>query len=212
MTTFTRALAGALALTAIAAAASLAQAPIKIAFVNSQKLLPQAPGFADAQATIETEAEGVKAQEQRMSDSLNAMVAEYRKVQGTLTPSQRTARENALQAKQQEYQQRAQKLEANAQQRQAELIQPIMEQIRGIIDQIRAEGGYAMIFDAGSQSGVVVAVDTTLDLTDKVIARLAAAGPAKGAAKPGAKPGAKPAPPPAPATKPTGIVRPPRGR
>jgi hypothetical protein len=82
-----------------------------------------------------------------------------------------------------------------------------MDQIRGIIEQMRADGGYAMIFDAGSQSGVVVAVDTTLDLTDKVIAKLNAAGPAKPAAKPAAKP-------PTPSTKPTGVSRPPaqRGR
>jgi len=209
MTSTTRAALAALALTLGAALGTAAQAQAKIGFVNSQKLLPQAPGFSDAQQTIETEQEGVKAQEQRMSDSLQAMVAEYQKAQPTLTPQQRQTREAALRAKQQEYQQRATAMEARASQHQADLIQPIMDRIRGIIEQMRVEMGYAAIFDAGSQSGVVVAMDTTLDITDKVIARVKEAGPAPKASVP-----AKPVP--APVSKPTGVSRPPsqppRGR
>lgn len=202
MTSITRAALGALAFTVVAVAASAAQTATKIAYVNSQKLLPQAPGFADAQATVETEAEGVKAQEQKMSDSLQTMIADYTKLQPTLTAAQKTQHETTIKKKQQDFQQRAQQLEARATQHQAQLIQPIMDQIRQIIDQMRAEGGYAMIFDAGSQSGVVVSADTALDLTDKVIARLATSAPPKPAAKPPSAP--------VPSTKPTGVTRPPR--
>ncbi|HUO53024.1 MAG TPA: OmpH family outer membrane protein, partial [Gemmatimonadaceae bacterium] len=187
MNAFTRASLAA-ALAACAAGVLAAQSPLKLAYVNSQKILPQAPGFADAQATMETEAEGVKAQEQRMMDSLNFLIGEYQKAQPTLTPAQRTQRENALRAKQQEFQQRAAQLEQRAQQRQAELVEPIREQIRGIIEGLRVDGGYAMIFDIGAQGGGLVAVDTSLDLSDKVIAKLQAAGPPKPAAKPAAKP------------------------
>ncbi len=215
MTILYRTAVGVSALVLLTVAGAGAQSATKIGYVNSQRILPVAPGFADAQQAIDMETEGVKATEQKMSDSLSAMVQDYTKVQATLTPAQRTQREAALKAKQQEYQQRAQQMEAKVTQRQAQLVQPIMDQIRGVIDGLRAEGGYAVILDAGSQSGVVVSVDTTLDLTDKVIARLAALGPAKPstATKPGAvKPGA---PAPAATTKPTGISRPPtppRGR
>jgi len=223
MTSLARLALGALTFTLVAAGAASAQTapaptgasaaasvpPTRIGYVNSQRLLPQAPGFAEAQQTIETENEGVKAQVQKMSDSLDRMIQDYRKVQSTLTAAQRTQREQAIQGKQQQFQQRAQQLEGRAQQHQAELIQPIMEQIRVIIEGLRAEGGYAVILDAGSQSGVVVAVDTTLDMTDKVLEKLAAAGPVKAAPKPGTKPA------PSAAAKPTGISRPgqpPRGR
>jgi len=210
MTNLSRAALSAFALTLLAAAGATAQAPTKIGYVNSQRILPVAPGFSDAQQAIDMESEGVKATEQRMSDSLSAMVQEYTKVQATLTPAQRTQREMALKAKQQEYQQRAQQMEGKVTQRQAQLVQPIMDRIRGVIDGLRAEGNYAVILDAGSQSGVVVSVDTTLDLTDKVIARLTALGPPKAGAT--TKPGA---PTPAGTAKPTGISRPPtppRGR
>jgi outer membrane protein len=226
MTSLTRLALGALTFTLFAAGVASAQAassptgasaaaapanapPMRIGFVNSAKILPQAPGWADAQQTIETETEGVKAQVQKMSDSLQKMVQDYQKVQTTLTAAQRAQREQAIQAKQQQFQQRAQQLEGRAQQHQAELIQPIYEQIHQIIEGLRVEGGYAFILDAGNQSGIIVAADTTLDLSDKVLEKLAAAGPVKGAPKPAAKPA------PSAAAKPTGISRPgqpPRGR
>ena len=162
--------------------------------------------MAEAQARIETELEGVKAQEQRMSDSLAMLVQAYQKAKPTLTEAQQAQRELALRNKQTEYQQRAQQLEQRAQAHQADYMQPIQDQIRGIIEGLRVEGGYAVILDAGSQSGVVVAIDTTLDLTDKVLAKLADAGPPKAGAKPAAKPSVS--------NKPTGVSRPPtpRGR
>jgi outer membrane protein len=210
MTTTIRTALAACAITFFAAAGA-AQAPAKIAFVNSQKLLPQAPGFADAQQTIETETEGVKAQEQKMSDSLNSLVQAYQQVQGTLTAPQKASREASIRAKQQEFQGRATALEARATQHQADLVQPIMEQIRGVIEQMRIEGGFAAVFDAGSQAGVVVAMDTTLDITDKVIAKLKDAGPAKGLPKPSV-PVTPVKPAPAPVAKPTGVSRPPTMR
>ena len=55
-----------------------------------------------------------------------------------------------------------------------------MTSISNIIEDIRKSGGYAMIFDA-PRAGLVTA-DTTLDLSDQVIARLKTAPAA--AAKP----------------------------
>ena len=85
MHSLTRTALGVLAVLALAAAGAAAQSATRIGYVNSQRLLPQAPGFADAQAQIETQTEGVKAQEQKMSDSLAAMVADYERTQATMT-------------------------------------------------------------------------------------------------------------------------------
>ena len=56
--------------------------------------------------------------------------------------------------------------------RQADLVRPIMEQVQKVIETIRAEDGYSMILDVGSQASVVVAADKKLDLTDRILARL----------------------------------------
>jgi hypothetical protein len=83
-----------------------------------------------------------------------------------------------------------------------------MEQINTIIDQIRNEERYAMIFDVGAQGGAVVAADTTLDITDKVISRLKTAAPV--ATKPAA---GAPRPAGAAMPAPAGVTRPkPPGR
>jgi Skp family chaperone for outer membrane proteins len=189
-----------------AQAAAASQASFKFAYVNSAKLMSQLPSAVDAQSQIETEVEGVKAQTQKMTDSLGAMVQAYTQVQATLTPAQRGVREQALRAKQQEFQLKAQQLDQRAQQHAAELMDPIRDQIREIIDGLRVAGGYTVIFDAAAQGGAIVSVDTTLDITDRVLAQLAVAGPP---AKPAAKPAAKTTPKPTPVNKPTGVTRPP---
>lgn len=187
---------------AVAPPTSAATGAPKIAYVNSQKILADVPGRTDAEAQMQKEMEGYRAEVQKMSDSLNALVSSYNKAEPTLSPTAKAARQKDIQTKQSEYQQRVQQLEQQAQQRQAELMRPIMQQINKVIEQIRSEDGYAMVFDAGNQSGVVVAADSSLDITDKVIARLKTAGPIS------TTPPAKPAPgQTGPTIKPTGASR-----
>jgi outer membrane protein len=183
-------------------AASTSSGALKIAYVNSQKILAQVPGRTEAEAQMQKEMEGYRTEVQKMSDSLNALVSAYNKAEPTLSATAKAARQKDIQTKQSAYQQRVQDLEQQAQQRQAELMRPIMQNINKVIEQIRSESGLAMVFDAGSQAGVVVAADSSLDITDKVIARLKAAGPISTTPTP--KPSSGPA---GPTLKPTGASR-----
>ena len=161
----------------LAAQTAAAPGSAKIVYVNSQKIIAQAPGRADAEAQFQKEMDQYKAQVQRMGDSLQTAVADYQKAEPTLTPAVKATRTKDLRDRQAAYQQHVQQLEQTAQQREAELVRPIMEQINKIIEQIRTENNYTFILDAGSQAGVVVAADSSLDITDQVIKRLVAAGP-----------------------------------
>jgi outer membrane protein len=167
---------GALAFTMIAAGAASAQGGLKIAYVNSQEIIAEAPGRAEAEAQIQKDMTAYREQVQKMGDSLNTLIASYTKSESTLSEAVKTAKQKEIQDKEREYQQRVQGLEQKAQQRQSELVRPIMEKINSIIEQVRAENGYAMVFDAGSQSGVVVAADSSLNITKQVITRLKASG------------------------------------
>jgi Skp family chaperone for outer membrane proteins len=178
----------------------------KLAYINSQTILAQAPGREAAEKQFENEMATYRQQVQRMGDSLNTMIAEYNKQEATLAAAAKETRQKAIREKEEQYQQKTQQLQQQAQQRQVELVQPIMEQINKVIGEIRAQEGYAMILDAGSSAGVVVAADTTLNITDKVIARMKAAGPARAAA-PAAKPRGTP-PAGAPVSAPAGVSRP----
>ncbi len=197
----------ALTMTMTGVLAAQAAAP-KIVYVNSQKIIAQAPGRADAEAQFQKEMDQYKAQVQKLGDSLKTQIADYQKNQATMTPAARAAREKDLGGKQQAYQQHVQELEQTAQQREAELVRPIMEQINKIIEQIRSENGYLFILDAGSQAGVVVAADSSLDITDQVIKKLVAAGPVAMKAAPMQAPSATPKPTGATNQKPTGVSRP----
>jgi outer membrane protein len=201
------AIVAALTMTMTGVLAAQATAP-KIVYVNSQKIIAQAPGRADAEAQFQKEMDQYKAQVQKLGDSLKTQIADYQKNQATMTPAARAAREKDLGGKQQAYQQHVQELEQTAQQREAELVRPIMEQINKIIEQIRTENNYTFILDAGSQAGVVVAADSSLDITEQVIKKLQAAGPVAMKAAPMQPPSATPKPTGATTQKPTGVSRP----
>jgi outer membrane protein len=201
------ALVAALTLSMAGVLAAQGTAP-KIVYVNSQKIIAQAPGRADAEAQFQKEMDQYKAQLQKMGDTLKTQIADYQKNQPAMTPTARAAREKDLGGKQQAYQQKVQELEQTAQQREAELVRPIMEQINKIIEQIRTENNYSFILDAGSQAGVVVAADSSLDITDQVIKKLQAAGPVALKATPAPTPGTPSKPTGATTQKPTGVSRP----
>jgi outer membrane protein len=158
--------------------AQAAAAP-KIGFVNSQQLYADAPGRTEAENRLKTELSTFQAQLQRMDDSLQAMVQQFERDMPKLDSATRMTRAKTIQDRQTAYQGRARMMDSTMQVRQAELIRPVMENVQKVIEQVRAEEGYAMIFDVASQSGVVVAADKNLDLTQKVLAKVKAAGPPK---------------------------------
>lgn len=168
----------------------------KIAYVRGSVLLDQAPGRAEAEAQFQQEAKPLGDQIKRMSDSLDAMVAAYQKVQGTMTAAARDARQKELQAKNAEYQRRTADLRQQADKRQGELVQPILDRVKGALEEARLEGGYAFILNADEGSSIV-AMDKNLDLTEKVLAKLRAGGGT--AARPSSA---------APAAAPSGVTRP----
>lgn len=200
-----RASAVALGLLVFGATAAAAQTPIKIGYIKSQTILANAPGRSAAESQFEKEMTTYRAQVQRMGDSLNTLIADYNKQEVSLSPQAKETRQKDIRAKEEEYQRRTQELQQQVRAREAELVRPIMEQINKVIDELRAEEGYSMIFDAENQAGVVVAADKNLDLTEKVLARLRAAGPPTSASRPT---GATQRPAAPAAQQPSGVQRP----
>ncbi len=179
------------------AAGASAQAPVKIAYVDSRKIMAEAPGAKEAQATFDREMQGYQAQLKVMEDSLKALMDDYQQKSVALSPEAKKQREDVITARQQAYQQRASALEEQAGQRQGQLVQPILDRVKAVIQQIRQEGGYTFIFDVGQGGGGIIAADTALDITNQVIARLGTTAAAPSAAPRPAAPA-----PTAPATRP----------
>ncbi|UCF19513.1 MAG: OmpH family outer membrane protein [Gemmatimonadota bacterium] len=151
---------------------------IKLAYIDSNEVIAQAPGAAEAQATFEREMARWRSEAQALADSLQAMITSYEQQQVMLSPEVRQQRQGEIQRKRLEYQQRAVDLDQVAQRRQQELVAPIYEKVTRVLVDLRAEQQYTMIFDAAA--GALIAADTTLNITDLVIARLQAAEAAGG--------------------------------
>lgn len=160
-----------LALAATVFAAERADAQQKFAFIDSRVIVDRAPGRAAAEALLQRETTSLQGKVKVWQDSLQAMMSDYRKVEATLTPAQKEARQKTITEKQADFARRADELDQQMQQRQQELSAPIMAQIRETLETIRAEDNYAFIFDVAA-GGVIVAADKNLDLTEKVIGRL----------------------------------------
>lgn len=197
-----------------AAPAAAPAGPLKLGYVNSRQILESAPGRTEAEAQFEKEMTGFRTTIQRMSDSLQTLIAAYEKAAPALQPAQRQTRENAIRQVQGEFQQRSQAMEQQAAQRQQELMAPIMEQINKVIQDLRTEGNYSFIFDSGAQVPTIVSADKALDLTETVLARLKTLGPPKlpamqAATPPASVPSAVPAPGrTGPVAAPSGVQRP----
>ena len=159
-------------------AAASGPAPTKIGYINSQAILAQAPGRAEAEAQFDREVGTYRQQIQRMDDSLKTMMAAFDRDAPKLDSATRETRRTTIGQREVEYQTRARGLDSTMQARQAQLVKPIMERVQSVIETIRAEDGYAVILDVGAQVSLVVAADKRLDLTDRVLARLKSMGPA----------------------------------
>lgn len=167
--------AGALAALAIAAAPAAAQQQ-RVGFVNSQRILAEAPGLQQAQQTLERELPGLRAPLDTLEQRLQTQQQQLQQQSATLSEQVRTQRQTELQQQFQAYQQRAQQVQQQAQRREAELVQPVMRAINDAIEQERRAGGFAYIMDASGNG--IVAVDPALDLTERVLARLRGGAPA----------------------------------
>ncbi|HEY8311391.1 MAG TPA: OmpH family outer membrane protein, partial [Gemmatimonadaceae bacterium] len=114
-----------------------AQAPVKVAYINSQKILAEAPGRAEAESTYNKEMATARQQLQRMDDSLKAMVATYEKDAPALDSARRDARGKTIRDTEAAFSQRAADLNSQMQQRQADLARPLMDQVSRVLDEIR---------------------------------------------------------------------------
>ena len=189
----------ALALTISGAGVLHAQAGTKIAYVNTAALLENAPGRADAEATLQKESQGFQAQLSKMGDSLNKMMADYQKAEPTLSATAKDTRQKQIQTLETELQAKQLQLQQQFAQRQNEVMAPIREQVMKVLDDIRSEDGYAMIVANDPQASVILSADKNLDITDRVVARLRTLSASKGTA-PATKPGA-------PVSAPAGVTR-----
>lgn len=147
-----------------------AAAQAKIGFINSQKLIAEAPGAAQAQQAFQRDVQRYESDIKTLEQSLERTRAELDRQGAPVSDAARQQRQRDFQQRLTAYQDSVQKVQRTVQQRQQQLVAPIMTRISQAIEAIRTEGQYAMIFDVSA--GAVISADPSLDLTPRVLERL----------------------------------------
>lgn len=163
-------LVAAIALAVVAAPGRAQQGEATFAYINSQRIMAEAPGAQAAREALEAQMQQFQTELTDLEEQIKAKVAEYDQKQVMMSPEAKRQQQQEIVDLQNRYEQRRAELQQQAGQRQSELVEPIMQQVNEVITEIRAERGYTMIFDAAA--GSLIAADPALDITDEVLQRL----------------------------------------
>jgi outer membrane protein len=144
----------------------------KIAYVNTQAILKQTPGYTKAESTFTKELAGYRIEVQKLQATLDSAASDFDQQSVMLSPSQRATKRKDLQSQQQKLEQRTQELQQRAATRERELLDPIQTKVNSVIEGVRAAGNYAVIFDVSAPNNGIVTADKSLDLTQRIIQQL----------------------------------------
>jgi outer membrane protein len=165
----------ALALVLVSApSAASAQAAAKIGYINARAVLLATPGYAQAESTYNRELTGFRTEVERLQASLDSAAADFEQKSVMLSATAKTAKRRDLEAQRTRLETRANELRDKATQREQELLSPLHNKVNDAIESVRAEGGFALLFDVSANDGLIVAADKSLDVSDKVIAKIKA--------------------------------------
>jgi outer membrane protein len=128
-------------------------------------------GMKDARKAFEVKAKGWERQNQALVGSFRTAVEQYQKTAASLTPEQRAAAEQKLQAQQQQGAVEQQKIQAQAQEAEAKLTQTVLESVNKKVEAYGKSHGYKMILIA-APSGTIAYGEKGLDITVPVLSYL----------------------------------------
>lgn len=138
----------------------------KIGFVNSQKILNDAPQAARAKKKIEKDFEKRDQDLQRIAKQLQGMQENLDKNAVTMAESERRTKEREFADLNRDFQRKQREFREDLSQRQNEEMAAIFERVNKIIKQIAEAEKYDVIFQEA------VYANPRIDITDKVIKAL----------------------------------------
>jgi len=99
-----------------------APAAVKIAFISSQEILQNTPGYAVAESTYRKELQASQNEYQKMQQQLDSAAQVFDQQSLVLSPAARAAKQKDLQAMGQRVDQRSQEMQDHLRQREQELV------------------------------------------------------------------------------------------
>lgn len=142
----------------------------KIGFVNSQRILNDAPQASKAKKRIEKEFEKRDQELQRMAKQVQALQETLEKNALTMAESDRRSKERELSDLNRDFQRKQREFREDLSQRQNDEMASIFEKVNKIIKQIAEAEKYDIIFQDA------VYANPRIDITEKVIKALGDGG------------------------------------
>ncbi len=145
-------------------------AEMKIAYIDSDKIMMQSDATMEAQAILMEERQKWEAEVMEMDAQLEELVKDYQASEFVLTETGKKEAEDKInelgalrQQKVTEY------FGENGKffQKQNELLEPILTKLKNVIENISIDNNYSLVLDVAS--GGVLYGDTNLDITDEVL-------------------------------------------
>ena len=156
------------------ALAPLAQAQeFRIGFVNTDRIFKEAASAKAAQAKLEQEFSRREKELIDLGASIKAAADKLERDAPTLSESQRNTRQKQLVEQDRDFQRKRREFQEDLNQRKNEELASVVERANRVIKQIFDSEKYDLIVQE------VVFASARIDITDKVIKALNAAGPAK---------------------------------
>ncbi len=162
-----------LSLTAIFLLATGAQAQ-KFAFVDSEYILDRIPSYKAALEQIDKLSEEYEAEIEAKYEEVEKLYQSFQSEKVLMTQEQQTKKEDEIIAKEKEIKDMQREYfgpEGAIFQKRQELVQPIQNEVYNAVKEMALEGGYAVIFDTASGSGILYE-NARYNISDEVLQKL----------------------------------------
>lgn len=143
----------------------------RVGFLDTEKILASIPEYNNAKSQLESLEKGYRTKVENEFAAIEKLYNAYQANKGTMSQVVRAQKENEIISKEEA----AKKLQESyfgengiMQKKSQELLSPIKERVQAAIERVAKSGGYMMIVDIASQSGVVY-TNSQYDLSQEVI-------------------------------------------
>lgn len=143
----------------------------RVGFLDTEKILASIPEYNSAKSQLESLEKGYRTKVENEFAAIEKLYNAYQANKGTMSQVVRAQKENEIISKEEA----AKKLQESyfgengiIQKKSQELLSPIKERVQAAIERVAKSGGYMMIVDIASQSGVIY-TNSQYDLSQEVI-------------------------------------------
>ena len=164
-----------LSLIVLACCAVVAQAELKVGYIDSEVLKERLPEFRDAQRKLDQLRQDYENQAKDREAKLLKLQEDFRRQELLMSEARKAELQTEFEAKVQQLQQFTQEKfgpEGELMRKNIEMSEPIFKKINDAIQVMAEEEGYDFIFDAAAPSSGLVFAKENYDLTEQLLEKM----------------------------------------